>query len=399
MLKKQMIIAWELGSGMGHTGRLRPLIDRFLASGLAVQCLAIREKDAARQLPCPVEEAPWLKSPPRDGISWIGHLADSLAALGWQKPDHLKKSVDRWREVLIAKRPDVLVMDSAPTAMLASLGLPIMTVWLANHWSTPPRTNQILDLQSRLTGKPRSIPDTEPSVVDAINACLVDQDQVPIAHLYELFDRADVTPMLTIPEIDPYGPRADTEYLGIWGRQPGAAPPWAPCKHGPDTPGIFAYLKPFSHRGATLKLLAETSLPIQAFTPKLSKAEADSIQGDSIQCFTSPIDWLVKQQSTAFIVCHGGAGMTGRAIQLGLPILSLPTSLEQMAVTMRASQTGACVGADIQNISSIGSALEQMFSDESLFEAAGALGKKYEQYNPEQAAMELADTLLALDTA
>ncbi|MEM9348300.1 MAG: hypothetical protein AAGB26_16955 [Planctomycetota bacterium] len=397
MAKKRILLIWELGAGMGHTSRLRPLAERVMSLGHEVTCTAIREKDAARHLPCPVEEAPWLKAPKRkQPVTWVGHLADTLAALGWSQTDHLRESVRRWRAVLIDEKPDLIVMDSAPTAMLASLGLPMQRVWLANHWSTPPRVKPIPDLQKELTGQNRPIPDTEPAVVEAINACLNEQDQPTITHLYELFDRADDSPMLSIPEIDPHGPRPQTEYLGVWASPSGAAPPWPTCEHGPDTPGVFAYLKPFPHRGATLQLLAQTGLPVQAYTPGLNDIEAKPAGSSNLKCHTSPIDWLAKQQSTAFILCHGGAGMTGQALQLGLPVLALPTSLEQSAVTLRASQTGACIGTNIQDIRSIGSALEQMFSDDGVFEAAEKLGEKYASYSPGQAAIQLADRLTGL---
>ncbi|MGB0769012.1 MAG: glycosyltransferase, partial [Phycisphaeraceae bacterium] len=314
----------------------------------------------------------------------------------WSDPGHLREAVSRWRDVLIEKRTGMLVMDSAPTAMLASLGLPMKRVWLGNHWSTPPRVSPMPDLQARLTGQARPIPDTEPAVVEAINNCLADQGQPPIEHLYELFDRADASPMLSIPEIDPHGPRDQTEYLGIWGSQPGIAPPWPTCSHGPDTPGVIAYLKPFKHRAATLKLLAETGLPVLAFTPKLCDSETDAATGSNIQLYTEPIDWLAKQAGAAFIVCHAGAGMTGQALQLGLPVLALPTSLEQTAVAVRAAQSGACIAADINEIASIGSAMEQMLTDEKVLEAAEVLGKKYDGYDPASAAQSLADQLLTL---
>lgn len=389
------MMSWELGSGMGHTGRLRPIVEHLQSRGASVHCLAIRDQDAAKHLPCPVEEAPWLKPPKREGTFWGGHLADTLAALGWSDPAHLHKAVGRWRVVLEKKQPNLLVMDSSPTAMLASLGLPMKRIWLANHWSTPPREHPLPDLQARFTDQTRPTPDTEPVVVNAINTCLEAQGQPTIQYLYELFDRADKSPMLSIPEIDPHGPRPNTKYLGVWGSQPGSAPPWSACSHGPNTPGIFAYLKPFPQRAATLKLLSETGLPVQVFAPLPDDSEKAAAHSESTQLYTSPIDWLAKQATTAFVLCHGGAGMTGRALQLGLPVLALPTSLEQTAVTMQASQTGACIGADIQNISSIGSALEQMFSDEKVFEAAEALGKKYEHYDPEKAAIKFADSLLA----
>lgn len=395
MCEKSVLLSWELGAGLGHTSRLRPLAERWLAQGAGVSCLAIREQDAAEGLPCHVEEAPWLRAPRRGGEPWGGHLADTLALLGWDRPDHLREAVSRWRAVLQEKKPDLLVMESAPVALLASLGLPMKTAWLSDHWSTPPRQSPLPDLQVRYTGKARPIPDTEPAVVEAINACLADQSQPPIAHLYELFDRADASPMLSIPEIDPHGPRPDCTYLGVWGSQPGASPPWPPCRHGPDTPGIFAYLKPFAHRADTLKLLAQTGLPVQAFTPNLTDRESEAARGGAVHLFTSPINWLAKQDSTAFILCHSGAGMTAQALQLGLPVLALPTSLEQTAVALRASQTGACIAANMNDIQSIGSALEQMFSDDGVYESAERLSEKYASYDPERAAIELADSLIA----
>lgn len=390
------ILAWELGAGMGHTSRLRPIADRMLASGIEVVCWAIREQDAARQLPCPVESAPWLKPPERASTPWVGNLSDTLAVLGWNDPEHLRQAVGRWRAVLEAQMPDLLVMDSAPTALLASLGLPIKRVWLANHWSTPPRIRPMPDLQAQITGKVRPVPDTEPAVVRAINACLTEQRQAKIKHIYELFDRAEFSPMLSIPEIDPHGPRPETEYLGVWGNQPGPAPPWPPCSYGPDTAGVFAYLKPFPQRAALLKLLAETRLPILAYTPGLTDHESEAARGGAVHLFSQPIDWLAIAQDTAFIICHGSAGMTGQALQLGLPVLALPTSLEQAAVARQAAKSGAVVVADLTDVQSLGNGLHAMLTATSIITAADKLANQYAGYDPNAAANQLADKIIGL---
>lgn len=87
--------------------------------------------------------------------------------------------------------------------------------------------------------------------------------------------------------------------------------------------------------------------------------------------------------------------MTGRAFQLGLPVMALPASLEQSAVAARASETGACIGADPRNIAAIGRALGQMICDEAVLDAAEGLAEQYAGFDPDQAAIALADQLIA----
>jgi|GEM_PF-2723606 len=346
-------------------------------------------------LPCPVEEAPWLKAPKRESQPWIGHLADTLAALGWSDPGHLQEAVGRWREVLIDHAPDLLAMESAPTALLASFGMPMRRVWLANHWSTPPRVSPLPDINSRITGLARPVPDTEPAVVESINGCLADQDQPPIANLYELFDRADDSMMLSISEIDPHSPRSDTEYLGVWWYRSGYSPPWPSCDHGPDTPGIFAYLKPYPHRLATLRLLAETGLPVLAYAPNMNRLENGYFYGENLCLVDKPIDWLNKRETTAFVVCSG-ADSVAQAIQCGIPVLVLPMSLEQLAVAQQASQSGSAVLADFRDIQSISHGVQKMLLDESITTEAERLGEKYASYNPDEASKQLADRMIIM---
>ena len=389
------IFAWELGGGMGHATRLRPIVEHLQDRGAEVKCLAVRHQDAARLLPCPVEPAPRLTPPARASMPRIAHLADSLIWLGWDQRPLLRSAVARWRAVLEAEKPDALVMDCAPTALLAAQGLPMRLAWLANGWSTPPDIRPIPDILERFTAKPRDVPDTEPQAVVSINACLADLGQDAVVSLADLMKRADLSPMLSIPEIDPHGPRPGVQYLGVWGRQPGATPPWPPCANGPGTAGIFAYLKPFPRRAAILELLARTGRPTLAYTPRLNQAEAKAASGGAVGLFDRPIDWLAMARDAAFIVCHGSSGMTGHAIQMGLPVLAIPLSLEQLAVSAQAASKNAAAIAMPDDERSIAHALHRVQFDESIAKACQSLRQRYADYKPDQAAERLACQILA----
>ncbi len=391
-----VLFAWELGAGIGHATRMRPLAEQAMAAGLGVKCLAIRRADAAALMPCPVDEAPWLRAPRHKSPPHIGHLADTLAALGWSDPDHLQEAVRRWRDTLERERPAVLVMDSAPVALLASQSLPIRRVWLADGWNTPPNHSPLPDLTEPVMGLARPVADTEPDVVASINTVLDAYEQPPIDRLYDLFARVQCSAMLTLEELDPHGPRPNTHYRGVWGVQPEAMPVFPASTLGADVPGVFAYLKPFPQRAATLRLLASSGLPTLVFAQGATEVERASIRGGAVRLLDRPVDWCRAADQLAFVVCHASPAMTGLALQYGVPVVGIPLSLEQTAIAKRAAQSGAVIEAHHADAESIRSAMHRVLTDEAVIESAQRFAKQYANLQPDQEANRLGDEIIEL---
>lgn len=392
----RVLFAWELGGGLGHVLRMRPLVQRLAERGYSCSCLAIRHEDTAKHLPCPVEEAPWLRFTGRTGKPWVGHIGDTLAALGWSDPGHLSRAVGRWREVLEQKRPDMLVMDSAPVALLASQGLPIKRVWLADAWNTPPQHRPLPDMRERLLNEHREVADTEPGVVHAVNQVLAETQLASIENLSGLFRRAEFSAMLAMAELDPFGPRADTVYRGVWGVHAGAVPDWPTSRLGPGAPGVFCYLNPFVGRHKVVRLLAATGLPTIAMMPNLQPTELAEAKGASVTLIDQPIDASRLFDQCAFVVGQGSPTFTGLALKAGVPSVAIPQSLEQLAIARAAEQTGAVAVAHATKPETIRQAMHRVLTDPRPSQAAKTIAQRYTELNPEQAAICLADEIADL---
>lgn len=391
-LSSDLLISWELGGGMGHMTRLWPIVERAKLAGLSVQCMAIQKETAEKLLACPVKEAPWIRAPKHRSPPHIGHIADTLAALGWSDTKHLWSAVSRWRDAIKQIQPRSIVMDSSPVALLATQGLPIKRVWVADGWNTPPKVSPLPDMATEILGIKRDAADTEARVVDSINQALVRLEQPTISMLAELFERTDLSDLLTFPELDPFGPRKKKSYRGIWGMPHDNSI----RSLGSDVPRVFAYLKPFPNRAVVLQLLAVSTLPALVYAPSATRIELQAILGSKIKLVDKPIDWRLLANHLTFVIGHASPGITGLSLLMGVPLVGIPLSLEQSAIARRAAQTGALIEAQYHDPESIRSALYRILVDDSFTLAAHRFAEKYSNFDPDREAMRFGDEVAAL---
>ena len=393
-----ILFAWELGSGLGHATKMRPLVEHLNTIGCQTKCLAVRRDDATKVLPCMVEQAPVLKplaAEPPPVRPYVGHLADTLANCGWDRPGHLLQLVRMWQRRLARNRPGVLVMDCAPTALLAAQGMHTKTVWLADQWGTPPAGSALVDMRARHRGAEREVPDTEPAVVASINGCLARMKRPPIRWLGDLFERVDHYSMLAIPEVDPHAPRPGVSYTGMWGAVPGSKPVWPATGASGQKPCVFAYLKPFPFRGMILRELANHGLRVLAYVPNPTEAELRIAQAETVRVETTPVAWQEAASEIAFTVCSG-TNMIAQSLQNGLPVLAIPLSLEQFTVVKQAKKSEAVIPIRLDDMRSVESGIQRLLNDQTVCEAALRLKNKYEGFDPENAAHHLAKQIAGL---
>src|SRR5690348_15509947 len=122
-----ILLAWELGAGLGHLQRLRPLAEELLRRGHRVVA-SLRDIPRAGAvfggMQVRLLQAPQKLRPPPDEFKPPLTLPHILHNTGFGDDMELAALAGAWRNLLELVRPDAVVFDHSPTALLASRGLP-----------------------------------------------------------------------------------------------------------------------------------------------------------------------------------------------------------------------------------------------------------------------------------
>jgi len=231
-------------------------------------------------------------------------------------------------------QPDMVVVDFAPTALLAahSLGLPRVTY--GNGFFVPPRSTPLPPFRFDAPIDVGRLARTEQAVLANTNAALVALGAKPLLRLAELFD-ADEHFICTFPELDHYGNR---ETSGYWGPRVrfdrGTDVPW------PEGTGkkIFVYVKTnLPLLDPLLDHLASTEHRIVAYIPGLDEARRRRFASRKRVVCDRPVRLERFLRDCDLLVSHGGEISTG-ALMYGVPSLVFPTHYEQYATARRLEQ-------------------------------------------------------------
>ena len=136
-----VLLAWELGAGLGHAGRLKPLAIELRARGHRVS-MALRDLVHTRRLLSDLS-VPRLQAP-----AWLhksvgapaaaASLAEILLGYAYLDADALEGLVLGWRDLISLTSADVVVTDYAPTAVAAARMLGVATVAVGPGFWVPP---------------------------------------------------------------------------------------------------------------------------------------------------------------------------------------------------------------------------------------------------------------------
>ena len=119
----RIAFAWELGGELGHAISCSELARSLTARGHQV-AFVFRELHNLRFLPNPIDGIEVFQAPvvPLEGLgeSPPATFADILRGCGYRDPAVLGRLVAGWREIFARWKPDLVVEDFAPTALLAA---------------------------------------------------------------------------------------------------------------------------------------------------------------------------------------------------------------------------------------------------------------------------------------
>ncbi|MCL4781379.1 MAG: hypothetical protein KJ049_14415, partial [Gammaproteobacteria bacterium] len=127
----RVLIAWEMGRNFGHVTQIVPVAEALKRRGVEVG-LALRNPAAlgpfAGTGDFSVVQAPHIspgRRQPGEVRPKILLYSDDLLACGYENPGVLARLIADWDELMGSFRPDALVAQSAPTALLATHGMPL----------------------------------------------------------------------------------------------------------------------------------------------------------------------------------------------------------------------------------------------------------------------------------
>lgn len=336
----RIMCAWELGGGYGHIAALLPAAQAFRARGHEV-VLALKDLFYAERIlggtGLDYLQAPVWQHPPRDLPDPVNY-AEMLFHVGYLDASILTALVKAWRNLYKAVRPDLLLVDHAPTALLAARGLGMRTANLGTGFFIPPGTTPMPSIRPWLRLSSERLLSSELRVLKEINQVLAGLREPPLERLANLLD-VDCNFLATYAELDHYGARDGAEYCGPrFLLDAGAEPVWP----AGDGPRVFAYLKP-QHRDFAAVLSALTVMPCRALVhaPGLSAQERERYTANNIVFSAQPVCMSDVARQSALAICHAGHGSVAALLLAGCPVLLLPMHLEQVLVAKRVVELGA----------------------------------------------------------
>ncbi len=139
------LFTWELGGGLGHVMPFRPVAERLIAKGHRVVA-ALRELTHAERafgdlsmeyLPAPFKS--WRTADRMDPLLTFAHI---LHNTGWSSVNDLRTLTNAWRTIFRSIKPDVVICDHSPTALLALRGVPRAIVMCATGYASAGRSER-----------------------------------------------------------------------------------------------------------------------------------------------------------------------------------------------------------------------------------------------------------------
>lgn len=345
----RFLLAWELGGGLGHLVPLARLAEALLHRGHTVD-LVLKDLSLAHEVLGPwadsaslrLWQAPcWLPAP--DGFGEPATHADLLLRAGFVDGASLSGLVRAWRQLYATCRPEVLVADHAPTALLAARGQGMRRSLFGNGFFVPPPGRPMPAFRDWEEVSPARIEAAESRVLAACNDSLAQCGAAPIDALSMLFDVDEVF-LLGWAELDHLGPWRGPAPPPSWGPMllpgaDGADWPW-PENEGPR---VVAYLQA-AHPAveAVLQTLKEGPWQAVMYLAGVSHGHAMDLGGARLHVVARPID-LRAALVRADLMLVGGTGTAYQALAQGVPTVLLPMHAEQLLFARRVVATGAGV--------------------------------------------------------
>lgn len=389
----RILFASEMGGGNGHVRRVLPVAEALRARGATVTC-AMRDIVTARPLMTAGFDV--LPSPRiLEGLNTTlnaANYAELMIRGGLDRADRTLLTVRAWTDYVKLFKPDLIVADFAPGAMLGALAMDVPRASLGTGFGLPPDLSPMPTFAPWLEAPPPRLHAAERAVLAAVNTALQHNNRAPLTRLSELLNTGcDI--LCTFRELDHYDNRpSGPRYIGpIFSTPRGVAPPW-PSHDGRK---IFAYFTGewpmFSAAIPALTKIGESALMV-VDTPIDPKWMAGNAH---FSASAKGVDLTQVLPHASVIVSHAGMGLVSQALLAGVPMVLFPRNPEQVGTAKRIEAMGCGLmlrGLHPEDV--IAGAIRRALNDPAIRARAQALAADFRaRYSPNPAALA-ADTIM-----
>ncbi len=317
-----ILFCHELGAGLGHISRDHTLIHHLQALGHEVSLTSAQLTQAvkffpnvhSRLFPSPVI----MKAAPEHSPI---NFDDMLLGYGYNDTNALFGVITAWKALFTLIKPDKLIYNHSPTALLAARLCNIPTVILGNGFEIPHTRSWSKSFTPWKSPAVTALKTKHDQLNYQIELICTKHHTTPIS-LDDLYP--DSSTMLTISEIDHFGPREGAKYVGM------------PCMNfeGKNIKWsesaqqrIFVYLK-YNHPklNEVCELLNSTQYEVQFICIGLSEQFSAAYKNINFIKNEINMDELVKN---ANLTITSGSNTMTTSLMYGTPVIALPQVIEQ----------------------------------------------------------------------
>ena len=380
----RILFTWELGGGLGHLVRYKGLIASLVQDGHQIHYIARNAEKVGFVNPQPeiqvAELSPAFTPRPQQIIEpRLASYSTLLFNCGFSDVDSLAARLQRWVVTIKAIRPDCIVADHSPTALLANRVLGIPLIIAGNGFTLPPANQPMPLFQPEKSENPAINLDFENRLCGILNASIrkIGSNTPDLASPSELLT-VDQSWLMTFKEFDCYELRAGGTYLGTYPNDAfGENFDW-PVATGPK---VFAYLGSAKGLEALGQWVTDQDASLCLVMPKLNDKCRQIIQKSfptkNIYLSEKPVSFSKIANEATLGISNGNANTVANLALAGLPQLAIPLSMEnymEARQTVRARCGLMLPGPDF---SKLGAKLSELVDNAIYRQAARNFNLKY----------------------
>lgn len=335
---KHIVYCWEMGSGLGHIMQFAHIARALMQYGHRVSAV-LKDTSLAASLLSDLGVT-WYQAPAPQSLQTLAapiNHADLLHYNGYENANELAGLIGGWKSLFELLRPDLIITEAAPTALLISKFLRLVNINLDSGYFIPQLTTPLPPLRTWEVAVESDLTAREQRTLRIVNEALERFGYSPLHQFKELFEAN--TYWLNWYELRHFEQQYRSRFLGpvLASNNANTGNPASAQRRG-----ILVYLKP--DNPASIKALnwcLGTGRPVFAYLPKWpTQVLRQLAQHEKLHIHTQPLDFEEMLPMVELLVCHGGLGSVCQSIAHGVVPLVVPSQVEQFRMFLALSRNG-----------------------------------------------------------